>query len=195
MKFFLCISLILPLICGSATALAETTTGWSGAGKISFSGTSTLHSWSGKVPADPFTAQVIMADTGTPKTLSATVTVKAKDMNTAEPERDEKMRSSMKVTSYPLITGSFVNVPFASIMPDGRTPAQLPFKLEIMGKKQDVQGTISNWKLKGNTATFDLDFELSLKKCGISVPSVLLVVRVGDAIKVRATVTLVRASA
>ena len=80
-------------------------------------------------------------------------------------------------------------------MPDGKAPSQLPFKLDIMGKKQDLQGTITNWKLKGSTATFDLDFELSLKKCGISVPSVLLVVRVGDAIKVRATVTLVRASA
>jgi hypothetical protein len=62
----------------------------------------------------------------------------------------------------------------------------------LLGKEHEVDAAIDNWVLKGNTATFDLDFELSLKKCGIEVPSVLLVIRVGDTIKVHATVKLVR---
>ncbi len=64
--------------------------------------------------------------------------------------------------------------------------------MTLLGKDQQVNAAISHWELKGDTATFDLDFDLSLKKCGIAVPSVLGIIRVGDTIKVHAPVKLVR---
>jgi hypothetical protein len=82
---------------------------------------------------------------------------------------------------------------FDKVMKPGeKSPSHLPFKLKIMGKEQQVDGAISGWKLKGDMATFDLDFDLSLKKCGINVPAALFVIRVGDTIKLHATVKLVR---
>ncbi|QIF05092.1 YceI family protein [Roseimicrobium sp. ORNL1] len=169
------------------------TANWDGSASIAFAGTSTLHDWDGKVKAEPFTASVVADDDGQPKTLTATVKVKATDMDTDNDKRDATMQKSMKVTDYPLIEGKFQGVSFASIMPDGKTPSKLPFSLTLMGKKQDVVATVTSWKLSGDTATFDANFSLSLKQCGITVPSAMLVVRVGDTVKVNVAVKLVRA--
>lgn len=171
---------------------AATPTQWRGTSDIRFDGTSTLHDWSGNVSSQPFTAIVTMDDAGNPIALKAQVTVKAASMDTQKPQRDEKMHDSMKVADFPLITGA-MDTDFDKVMKPGeKTPSHLPFKLKLIGKEQQVDGAVSDWKLKGDTATFDLDFDLSLKKCGIDVPSALFVIRVGDTIKVHATVKLVR---
>ncbi|TLD72824.1 YceI family protein [Phragmitibacter flavus] len=171
---------------------ADTTTKWRGTGDITFSGTSTLHEWSGKVATEPFIATVDIDDHQQPKSLKAAAQVKATAMDTAEPDRDKKMRESMKVGSFPLITASF-DTAFTGEIP----PQTLPFELTLLGKAQKVEGTISNWKAAKNNkqVTFDVTFDLSLKTSNIKVPSVLLVIRVGDTIKVRATITLNRVSA
>jgi hypothetical protein len=160
---------------------------WNGKAEITFDGTSTLHAWGGKVSADPFQAEVTMAE-AVPQQVASTVIVKATKMDTAEAKRDEKMRESMQVTSHPLIQGD-INVKFSEIAPGG-TPTQLPLTLNLLGKPQKVKAALSNWKHSGNKATFDLDFDLSLKKSGITVPTVLMFIKVGDAIKVHASVTL-----
>lgn len=174
------------------TSHAATPTQWRGTSVIEFSGTSTLHAWSGKVSPETFTAIVTMDDQGQPTALKAQVVVKAVKMDTKEPDRDKKMRESMKVADFPLITGT-MDTSFDKVMMAGaKAPSRLPFTLKILGKEQQVDASISNWVLKGNTATFDLDFDLSLKQCGINVPSVMLVIRVADTIKLHASVKLVR---
>ena len=160
---------------------------WNGKAEMTFDGTSTLHAWGGKVSAQPFKADVTMAG-AVPQQVVSTVIVKASQMDTAEAKRDEKMRESMQVTSHPLIEGD-INVKFSEIAPAG-TPTKLPLTLTLLGKPQKVNATLSNWKLSGKKATFDLDFDLSLKKSGIAVPTVLVFIKVGDTIKVHASVTL-----
>lgn len=169
----------------SATLLhAET---WSGTAQITFDGTSTLHAWGGKVAAEPFKADVTMSG-GKPQRVKAEVTVKASNMDTAEPKRDENMRKAMQVDAHPLIVGK-IDAKFSEIAA-ASTPTKLPMELILLGKPQDVTGTISNWKLNGKKASFDLDFPVSMKACGISVPAVLIFIRVGDGVKVHASVTL-----
>ena len=172
------------------SAAADTST-WSGTSKISFDGTSTLHDWGGKVQAKPFVTTVTTDASGNPRRVQATVTVEAAKMDTAEAKRDENMRKAMKAAEHPLITG-VIAAPFTAIRQGDATPATLPLKLTLLGKTQDIAGKISNWKLKGDKGSFDLDFDLSLKSSGIKVPSVLLFIRVGDTIKVHAMVELKR---
>jgi hypothetical protein len=186
--------LVLGLLSLTATPLlSQSPSIWKGSSEIQFSGNSTLHNWSGKVPTEPFAATVTMDESGLPASLKARVEVQAAKMDTNEPKRDENMHNDMKVSKYPLIIGT-MDSSFDKLTSDGRTPSKLPFVLTIMGAPHNVEGRISNWVLKGNVATFDLDFELSLKKCNISVPSVLLVISVGDTIKLHAPVKLVRAT-
>ena len=167
-------------------AHAET---WNGKATIAFDGTSTLHDWGGKVAAQPFKADVNM-NGDKPVRIVSTVTVKAAEMDTEEGKRDENMRKAMKVTDHPLIVGK-IDAKFSEVAAAG-TPTKLPIELNLLGKPQNVTGTISNWKLNGNKATFDLEFPVSMKASGISVPTVLLFIKVGDGIKVRASVTLTK---
>jgi polyisoprenoid-binding protein YceI len=188
----LLLSMAVVLLDMTSSVLGAVTT-WDGTAAISFAGSSTLHQWDGKVSAEPFIATVVTGDDDRPKKLSATVKVKAASMDTDNDKRDATMHKSMKVSDHPLIEGKFEDVSFASIMPDGKTPSRLPFALTLLGKKHDVMATVGGWKLSGDTATFDVSFSLSLKQCGIHVPSAMLVVRVGDAVQVNAKVKLVRA--
>ncbi len=170
------------------------TTQWKGGAEIVFAGTSTLHSWAGKVKAEPFIAKVTTTESGQPKQLEAKVQVKVGGMDTAEPERDQNMRKAMDATGFPLITAT-LDAPFTQIMdPASKAPAMLPFTLELLGKKHAVSGRISQWVKTETDASFDLEFELSLKDCGINVPAKLLVIRVGDTIKLNASVKLKRAN-
>ncbi|MEZ5387454.1 MAG: YceI family protein [Prosthecobacter sp.] len=161
---------------------------WNGKASIAFDGTSTLHDWGGKVEAKPFATQVTTDAAGKPIRVEATVSVEAEKMDTAEPKRDANMRKAMKVTEHPLIIGK-IDAKFSEIAGAG-TPTTLPVELNLLGKPQKVTGTISNWKLNGKTATFDLDFPVSMKASGISVPTVLLFIKVGDGVKVHASVVL-----
>lgn len=180
-------SLLLPVFV--SPSLAGTREKWSGTGQIEFSGTSTLHDWAGKVKAEPFRVTVTKNDQGQPESISATVKVTAAKMDTAEPKRDENMRNDMRVTDFPFITGAF-DTPFR--LKDGKPPSTVPFTLTLLGKPHKVDASLSAWSLKGDAASFDLDFDLSLKTCGINVPSVLLVVRVADKVHVHVAAKLAR---
>jgi polyisoprenoid-binding protein YceI len=184
MKFTLLV--LFGLAC---SAFAETIQSWSGKADITFDGTSTLHAWGGKVSAKPYATEVTLDDAGKPVRIKAEVTVEAVKMDTDEAKRDENMRKAMKVTDYPLISAS-IDVAADKIAADGKTPTKLPMTLTLLGKPQQVLATITNWKLIGGKATFDLDFPISMKASGISVPTVLLFIKVGDSIKVHASVTL-----
>ncbi len=185
------ISLSIAFLCGLSvmSSFAGTPTQWRGSSTINFSGSSTLHDWAGKVSAEPFVATVTMNDQNQPAAVKATVEVKAAKMDTVEPKRDDNMHKDMKVTDFPLITGSF-DTPFSAS--ESKAPASLPFTLTLLGKTHKIDAALSKWSVKDNTTTFDLDFDLSLKTCGIVVPSVMFVIRVSDAIHVHTSVKLVR---
>ncbi len=185
MKKSLCLFLLL-----AGSALADTSR-WSGTSSITFDGTSTLHDWGGKVEAKPFVTTVTTDAAGNPVKVEATVTVEVAKMDTAEAKRDENMRKAMQAAAHPLITG-VIDAPFSAIRQGDAAPATLPLKLTMLGKTQTLTGRISRWKQQGDKASFDLDFDLSLKKSDIKVPSVLFVIRVGDTIKVHAAVSLKR---
>lgn len=185
MKTLFCLSFAL----FTSMVHADTTASWSGKAEITFSGTSTLHDWGGKVSAKPFNTTVGLGATGNPTRIQAEIRVEAAKMDTAEAKRDENMRKAMKVTDHPLISAA-IDVPADQIAADGKTPTQLPMTLTLLGKPQKVTATITKWKLVGGKATFDLDFPVSMKASGISVPTVLLFIRVGDGVKVHASVTL-----
>lgn len=173
----------------ATSALADTSTRWSGMSQIDFSGTSTLHGWAGKVNAEPFTATVTLDEAGVPKHIEAAITVEAVRMDTDEAKRDEAMRKAMKVDSHPLITAT-VDARSAALRVVDKAPTRLPMTLHLLGKSQQVEGTITKWEKRDGKARFELEFPVSMKSSGISVPPFLLVIRVGDTVTVHASVTL-----
>lgn len=174
------------------TAAGEPSTAtWSGTARITFSGTSTLHDWSGTVQARPFDLQVTSGPDGRPQHLRSQVVVAAAEMDTADKRRDAVMHRCMQVTEHPWIK-AVIDVPAEEVASDGKTPTRLPLKLQLMGKSHALVADIRNWRRSGDKAEFDLHCDLSLKEAGIVIPSVLWVIRVGDTIRLHAAVQLTR---
>ncbi len=176
--------------CLSAASEPATAT-WSGTARITFSGTSTLHDWSGTVRARPFTLQVTSGPDGRPRHLRSQVLVAAAEMDTADKRRDAVMHRCLKVTEHPLIE-AVIDVPAKDVAADGTTPTRLPMTLTLLGHSHPLLATVSDWQRTGDQAEFHLDAEVSLKTAGIEVPSVLWLIRVGDTIRLRAAVRLTR---
>ncbi|QIF02349.1 YceI family protein [Roseimicrobium sp. ORNL1] len=193
--FALLASLAVLLGLETHASAQSSTTQWKASASITFAGTSTLHDWSGTVKAQPFITTVGMTDADKPSSITAKVEVKTVEMDTKEPKRDENMRKAMRAVDFPLVTGEFDTQFSQLISGTGTSPQVLPFKLTILGKTQSATGTISNWKQQGDSASFELDFDVSMKAYGIKVPSVMLVIRVGDVVKVHAKVTLEKVNA
>ena len=63
-------------------------------------------------------------------------------------------------------------------------------KLTIRDQTQTVSAKIKGWKTDGNSVQFELEMTLSLKESGLVPPTVLGIIRVGDAVPVRAHVVL-----
>lgn len=182
--------LVTPLlILLESRTLAVEEQAWNGRADITFSGTSTLHDWSGRVAAQPFLTRVSTDSSGRPTRVRSSVIIETAGMDTAEPRRDENMRKAMKTAEHPLIRAE-IDVPADKIATDLKTPAQLPMTVSLLGRPLPVTGTVSSFKRQGGSITFDLDFTLSMKAGGISVPSVLYFIRVGDVVNIHAAVTL-----
>lgn len=196
-SFALLASLAVLLGLQAHASAQNSTTQWKGSAAIIFAGTSTLHDWSGTVKAQPFITTVAMTDADKPSSIKARVEVKTVEMDTKELKRDENMRKAMRAGDFPLVIGEF-DTQFSQLTSGSSTstsPQVLPFKLTILGKTQSATGTISNWKQKGDSASFEMDFDVSMKAYGVKVPSVMLVIRVGDVVKVHARVTLEKVNA
>ncbi len=168
---------------------------WKGSCEIKFAGTSTLHDFAGSVSSEPFTLLVTGIEDPATAGLAGVIKVKAARMDTAKPKRDKKMHASMKVTDYADITVTLpegMNVSLTKPLAGGETlrPTQVPFTLTLLGKDQQMIGTVSNWKLVAGVATFKVSFSVSLKASGIEVPAVIGVIRVGDEVKVEADLVL-----
>lgn len=187
--------LLCLILCLSSLASLRAQDPWKGSCEIKFSGTSTLHNFSGTVSAEPFTVTVTGIEKPATAQLAGVVKVKAADMDTAKPKRDQKMHDSMDVSTH---TEVVVTLPKGTNMAQTKPateneklrPTQIPFTLTLLGKDQQMVGTISNWKHADGIATFKVTFTVSLKASGIKVPAVLGFVRVGDEITVEADLVL-----
>jgi len=159
--------------------------------EIRFSGSSTLHDFSGEVRSRPFELGAVVDEIGGPAWWSGSVEVAVAEMDTGIARRDRKMRAMFDADRFPLIVASFPNVGGATLAAarSGGEP-DLAFDLTIRDVKRPVVAKVSNWTEEAERSSFDVDFELSLEAFGLEVPPVLGLLRVGDAVGVHAHVIL-----
>lgn len=159
---------------------------WSGTAEIEFDATSTLHDFTGTAPAEAFLLEMDWDGSGA--TLGGTATVAVAKMDTHHAKRDANMRKMFAAERYPLMTGA---LPLTRIdLADA--PASLPIQLTIRDRTRAVSASLSNWQSADGRCRFDLAMTLSLREFGLEPPVLLGFIRVGDAVAVRAHVTLER---
>ncbi len=179
------------LISGNASAQK-----WSGHCEITFSGNSTLHDFTGKVSAEPFTVTTANLDDPDRATASSSVVVKVSKMNTDNDKRDAKMMEVMDAANHPTITVDVDNLKASETEPvmEGGSPRPtvIPFSLKLKGREHQMTAKVVGWRFSGDEIRCEVAFPVSLKEAGIKPPNVLGVVKVADEIEVNAKLTLKR---
>lgn len=151
---------------------------WPAEAIIRFDATSTLHDFGGEVPAQPFLLTV------TANHWSAESDVLSGLMDTANPKRDVKMHEMFDTNDFPHIHGK---VTLATIPVSGSTNATL--SLKIRDQQHELPVIVSAWSETESNLTFHAEWDVSLKQFKLKPPSVLGVIRVGDAVHLSADIT------
>jgi polyisoprenoid-binding protein YceI len=147
-----------------------------------FTGSSTLHNFSGSAPAANFTVEP--ASNGS---WTAAVEIPVAELTTENSLRDGKMRNMFHADEQPLLRAEF-----AGIGPDQvRTSGRLPFRLTIAGVTRDVTAAVSNWRTSDNHLDFTAEFDVSLAAFGLEAPRTFVIV-VADSVHVTTEVSLRR---
>lgn len=159
--------------------------------EIRFFATSTLHDFSGSVAAEPFVLERHVDASGGEPWWSGVVQVSVADMETGIERRDGNMRSMFEAERFPRIIASIGRV---EALPTSTSPEQgrptIPFELTIRETTRPIEARVSGWEQHGDAASFQAEFDVSLRDFGLEVPPVLGLLRVGDEVRVRTRVSV-----
>jgi hypothetical protein len=161
--------------------------------EIRFFGSSTLHDFSGEVSARPFRLTPHFDAADGRMWWTGSIAVAVADMDTGIERRDRKMRAMFDADRFPHIGADLADVGSAALArARSGVESDFDFSLTIRETRRPVTAKISNWTEAAGRASFEAEFELSLESFGLEVPPVLGLIRVGDAVRVRAQVSLDR---
>lgn len=147
-----------------------------------FTGSSTLHDFSGSAPPTSFSLEP--AGDGT---WAATVEVSVDALTTDNGVRDRKMREMFHATEHPTLRAEFAHV----LPEEVRTSGRLPFRLTIAGVSRDVMSTVREWRQTETQVDFITALDLSLVEFGLDAPRAFVFV-VADSVHVTTEVSLKR---
>ena len=151
---------------------------------IDFAGSSTLHDFEGSAAQITL---IMTPDAGDTGTWSADVEVPVATLDTGGDGRDENMREMFDATHFPTIRAALRNVDPDTV----RETRKLPFMLVIRDVEHETIAAVSNWRGDDEEISFDISFEISLKKFGLEAPG-LFFIRVGDRVTVTVHATVSR---
>jgi polyisoprenoid-binding protein YceI len=119
---------------------------------------------------------------------SADVAVPVSQMATGNARRDANMRVLLDAEHHPEILGRVRGIDPERVRSSGR----LPFVLRIRDVERPLEASVSHWQQSENAASFDAEFDVSLKEFQLEAPGVLFM-RVDDRVHVTVHLQLERA--
>jgi len=150
--------------------------------RITFSGTSTLHDFSGHGTSTVHRVEwTPLAEGG--RLSAKSIAIQTKSLTTDHAKRDRNMAKMFDPSSHPLISGTLQN--WRVHAPVDGTPATNTLLLEMNGHTARVPAKITSCLETGGTTRFRAEFDVSLKTFGLKRPSVLGLIRVGDTVHVQ----------
>lgn len=152
-----------------------------GASSAKFDVKATVDSFVGSAVSEPF---VLNDDDAS---LSVVYTIEK--METGKKKRDTEMFHMFHADEFPTLSGSSPAEAIRSLVPS-EAPQILPIQFTMHGVTNEVEGAVSNVEKNGDELSFDVDFPLTLSAFGLKAPSVMMMIRVSDVVKVSSHVTL-----
>lgn len=160
---------------------------------VRFEGTSTLHDFGGTARCEPFRATFAREPGGRTVVHGAQVLVPVAGMDTKNGSRDRQMREMFESDRFPWIRATVPEVDADRIRREAKPGSEagtLELGLTIRDTSRRVEATVSNLREEPGKVSFDLTLPVSLKEFGLKAPSVWGIIRVGDRVTVRSSVTL-----
>jgi hypothetical protein len=156
---------------------------------ITFSGTSSLHDFDGTVQSRAVTIPVD-ADTSGLEALMGTATeVRVQDMDTGNKRMNRNMYKMFEADKFPLITGRLTAA--GEAMENERS-----LELSIRNVTRTIPVTVVASRQMSGRTEIDLEMTVSLAAFDLEAPTAMLgLLKVDDAVKVRATLILADDSA
>jgi polyisoprenoid-binding protein YceI len=168
--------------CGPTLAADANAGEVSGTATARFSGSSTLHGFSGTAASATF-----VLEPSPTASWAAVVEVPVSGLSTDNSLRDKEMRKMLHADEHPTIRAKF-----ADVVPEAvRTSGRLPFGLSIAGVERELTAEISGWRQADEGVELDAAFTISLSDFQLEAPGALFL-RVDDSVKVDVHVVLVR---
>jgi hypothetical protein len=167
---------LLPLLPLAAETLRGTAV-------ATFSGTSTLHDFTGTATSETFSVEWTPLPSGGGLFASTNLTFQVSGLSTAHQKRDRNMMKMFGAVQA--VGGSLA----AGTIAEGETPDLV---VAIGPSLQTVPLRVSSLSESNGVIRFHADCDLSLKDGGLKPPSVVGLIRVGDQVKVAVDAVLER---
>lgn len=183
--------LIMALLFLAAPALAVELQGGC---RVHFTGSSTLHDFDGTGSCEPFVLKLAEPVDGAAMLPEIVLTVAVAGMQTGNASRDQKMREMFGADRFPRIAGIIGGAPPEVLrrqLHDAARGAQtFPLRLRIREVELTAPARVTQLIDDPKGVSFDLEFPVSLAAYRLEAPSVLGLIRVADAVKVKVTLQL-----
>lgn len=184
---------VISLVLAAAASAESTSDSVQGRCEIQFFATSTLRDFSASADARPFSLTRHDDASGGLQWWSATVEVAVTDLLSGYDQRDRDMHWMFDSKHFPSIVAEFPHIAseaYESEHLDEAAP--LEFRLTIRDVTRPMSAKVSHWIRNGDRASFDAEFDVSASSFGLTLPTLLGFLRVGDVITVHAHIELER---
>jgi hypothetical protein len=171
--------------------------------EIEFFGTSTLKDFSGTVTSREFAAEFPENPTDLTPLRDRPVVVRVKDMDTGKRRMNQNMYKMFEADMFPFITGRLIETPAGksaekitaiSAAPDEgeeKPPLATTYlKLRVRDQERIVEAKVTQLRRTAEKLSFDLEFNLLLTDFGITPPTFLKILKVGNHVRVETKVIL-----
>ncbi len=182
MNAWVTVAVLTAAVLAAPTPAAATDTAVRGTVSSHFTGSSTLHDFSGSAPPSGF---VLQPDSD--GSWAAAVEIRVNTLTTENGTRDRKMREMFHSEEHPSLRAEFTHM----VPEEVRTTGRLPFRLTIAGTTRDVISKVRDWRQTDDQVDFVAEFDVSLSAFSLKAPRAFVVV-VADSVHVTTEVSLRR---
>ena len=159
-----------------------------GSCEVRFTGSSTLHDFSGTGACEPFVLK-IDGEGGAAALQPVTLNVAVGGMQTGNGSRDEKMRGMFGADRFPRIVGTLGGGTIATLRRQVHAASggngTLPLRLKIRDTELPVAAKVTRLTDTASELSMELEFPVSLAAYRLEPPSVLGLIKVADGVKVQ----------
>jgi polyisoprenoid-binding protein YceI len=153
--------------------------------EITFSGSSGLGPWTGRIP--PLRVRPAPAAAGR---WSALVEIPIESLEDGNKPRDAQLHAMFESRRWPTLRAEMRDVDPVEV----EKSQKLTVDLTIRDQKRRLEATVSRWHVLGPRTEFEADVAVSLEEFSLEAPSVLGLSKVADDVRIHARVAVMPAA-